>query len=155
MTFNLKTSHALLAASLIALPGAALAQDKAVDKQAKVVASEAKQLQQATGKLDNAVANANANNAVVNYDANNNAAAANYDANDRDHDGYRHDHHGHGNWGLLGLLGLAGLLGLRRRDDRDRVYATTDRHDYDDGRVAGTTTTTTRGRTTTDPDTRL
>lgn len=154
MTFNLKASHALLAASLIALPGAALAQDKAVDKQAKVVASEAKQLQQATGKLDNAVANANANNAVVNDDANNNAAAANYDANDGDHDGYRHDHHGHGNWGLLGLLGLAGLLGLRRRDDRDRVYATTDRRDYDDGRVAGTTTT--RGRTTTtDPDTRL
>lgn len=154
MTFNLKTSHALLAASLIALPGAALAQDKAVDKQAKVVASEAKQLQQATGKLDNAVANATANNAVVNDDANGNAA--NYDSNAGDHDGYRHGHHGHGNWGLLGLLGLAGLLGLRRRDDRDRVYPATDRRDYDDGRVARSTTTTTRGRTTTtDPDTRL
>ncbi len=105
MTFTSKRRHALLAAAaILALPGAALAQNDVTD-QVETVAEEANDLQQASNDLSAAVAE--------DQNAATDAAAADA-TGERDRDDGDDDS---GKWGLLGLLGLAGLLGKKRRDD--------------------------------------
>ena len=140
MTYKLRTRHALLAAAaLVALPGAALAQND-VEAQANQVAAEAQDLAQASNELANTVDTQQA--------ADEGAAAG----EGREGEGDREDRRDRDDkdfpWGLLGLLGLAGLLGLKRRDDHHHHV---DRHDRMGGPGTGTTTGTARGGT----DTRL
>lgn len=129
MTFRLKTRHALLAAALVAAPGAALAQND-VEGQANQVAAEAQDLQQASDNLTNTV--------ETDQLAADDADAARDGEGDRDRGRDGDDDFP---WGLLGLLGLAGLLGLKGRDKDDH------RRDYD--------RTATGTRTTADTDRRL
>lgn len=141
MSMIIKTQHLLLAGSLLALPGVALAHNEVTDQAARVAAT-ANKLEDQAQALDNTVASAR-------------AAEVDRAANDamRDDDGLRGDRDDDdddddgdsGKLGLLGLLGLAGLLGLKRRDDRVHV-----------DRDVRTDTTASRGRTTRpDTDTRL
>jgi len=135
MTFQRNAIRALLAATALALPAAAMAQSS-VDKQANKVAAEAQDLQQAAAKLDNSVANTTGD-----------GYAATDNDRDGDHDrGKRHDDDDDsGKWGLLGLLGLAGLLGLKRRDhDHHHVEHRDVDRDFDRTTTTGTTTTGTR-----------
>ncbi len=102
----------LLAAAILATPGVAFAAQEEVTDQANRVAAQARELQQETNQLTNAVA-------AQNGEENDRDRATRDDGNDnnvRDRDDGDDDDDS-GKWGWLGLLGLAGLLGLRRRDD--------------------------------------
>ena len=115
----LRTSvaQAVVAASMLAWPVAANAQNQVTD-QANAVAEQAKELQEEANQLTNVVAEERQDNATTT------AAGDDRERDDRedrdDDDGF--------DWGLLGLLGLAGLLGLKRRDDHRHVHADRDVH---------------------------
>ena len=128
MTFDLHAKHALLAATLIAAPGAALAQNQ-VEAQANQVAAEAQDLAQASNELTNTL--------EAEEQAGDARAADGTGDRDQDDDDFP--------WGLLGLLGLAGLLGLKGRD-RDHHHRVDRDHDR---------TTTTGGTRTGGPGARL
>src|SRR5687768_12345757 len=103
---------AILAAAMLAMPGAGLAQSAEVNDQVEDVAEQTEELQRETNELNQAVREERGDVA----DETNREAARDARDGDDDDDGGKL-----GLIGLLGLLGLAGLRGAKRRDD-DRVH---------------------------------